>query len=274
MKNTIKGDPMSEKITTQLKYKLYEDSVQCHESDIEFMNEEFKKHRGKDPLILREDFGGTGAMACDWVKQGPKHEAYAIDLDPEPIGYGKEHHFSRLAVSERDRMHYLESNVLDSFKFEADIVAAFNFSYFIFKKRSELLHYFKRVREDLHNDGAFFLDLFGGTGCCQELIEETEHDEHSYFWDCDNYNPVTGEVLYYIHFKTHKDKKRYDRVFTYDWRMWNLPELQDLLYEAGFSKVVTYWEEDDDDGGGNGVFYEAEDAENCESWVTYLCALK
>lgn len=260
-------------ISTELKYRLYEDSVQNHETDIDFMNQEYKKFRKKSPLVLREDFGGTGAMACDWVKQSPKHTAHAVDLDPEPIAYGKENHYSRLAVSERDRMHYHQANVLDTFEEKVDIIAAFNFSYFIFKKRADLLSYFKKVREGLKEDGAFFVDLFGGTDCCQEMVEETEHDDHSYFWDCDSYNPITGEVLYYIHFKTLDDDVKYEKVFTYDWRMWTLPELRDLLEEAGFSKVVSYWEGDDGEGGGNGEFTAVTDAEQCESWVTYLCAL-
>jgi len=62
-------------------------------------------------------------------------------------------------------------------------------------------------------------------------------------------------------------------VFTYDWRFWMLPEIKDLLLEAGFSEVKTYWEGDDEDGGGNGVFTEAKDAENCDAWVTYIGAI-
>ena len=32
------------------------------------------------------------------------------------------------------------------------------------KKRKQLLEYFTRVREGLNDQGAFFIDLFGGTG--------------------------------------------------------------------------------------------------------------
>jgi len=31
-----------------------------------------------------------------------------------------------------------------------------------------------------------------------------------------------------------------DRAFSYYWRMWTLPELQELLQEAGFVKVTVY----------------------------------
>jgi hypothetical protein len=261
-------------IPQKLKYELYEQAVQCHENDIEFMNREFRVHRERAPHLLREDFGGTGAMACDWVKQGINYSAWAIDLDPEPQAYGMEHHFSRLTKTEQDRMKFIRGNVLEPYAFKADIIAAFNFSYFIFKKRTLLVDYFKKTREGLVDDGVLFLDIFGGTECHQEMVEETEHDDFTYFWDCDAYNPITSEVQYYIHFKTHQDKVKYEKAFSYDWRMWGLTEVIDALYDAGYSKVIPYWEEDDDDGGGNGHFYQADKAEHCESWVTYLVALK
>lgn len=261
----------SSELPVDIKYRLYESSVQCVEADLAFLNKEYKKIYKRKPLTLREDFGGTGAMACKWVAQSKSHEAYAVDLDPEPINYGKENHYAELSSLEQKRMHYIQGNVLDSYPFKTDIIVAFNFSYFIFKKRADLLHYFKQVRAGLGKEGAFFIDLFGGHECAQPLEEETEHKNHSYFWDCDSYNPITSEVQYYIHFKY--QGKKYREVFSYDWRMWGLQELRDILTDAGFSETITFWEEDDDDGGGNGTFYRTKSAENCDSWVTYICAI-
>ena len=260
------------KITTDMKYKLYETSVQNHLGDIEFINEEYKRIRGRLPLSLREDFCGTGALACDWVRQSRDHWARGVDLDPEPISYGKKNHYQRLNSKERERMTYVEGNVLDPYDFKTDVVVAFNFSYFIFKKRLQLLNYFKQVREGLGSEGIFFVDIFGGTECFQELEEETEFGEHSYYWDCDRYNPLTNEALYFIHFKLGKKGKKYREVFTYDWRHWTVAEIVELMEEAGFSNVQTYWEEDDDEdeGEGSGEFYPSECEENCESWVTYV----
>jgi hypothetical protein len=260
------------KLSLEDKYKLYESSVQNHESDIDFINKEYRRLFGKLPMSLREDFGGTAAMACDWVKQSDNHVAWGVDLDIEPIRYGRENHYSKLSEDEQKRMQYIEGNVLENRDFKSDIVVGFNFSYFIFKERKTLLDYFKKVREGLNDNGAFFIDLFGGTDACQEMVEETDHDDHTYFWDCDSFNPITSEVLYYIHFE--QKGVKYERVFTYDWRMWGLRELQDIMHEAGFSKVVAYWEGEDGDGGGDGNFYPSTEEENCESWVTYLCAIK
>jgi len=258
-------------ISVELKYKLYEKSVQNHMADIEFIEEEFKKLRGTSPKTLREDFGGTGAMACDWVKRGADRKAWAIDLDPEPVKYGKEKHFSKLNSEEGTRMEYIMGNVLDDYDFKSDVTVAFNFSYFIFKKRADLLKYFKKVKKNLGENGVFFVDIFGGTECYQEMVEETEFDKHSYYWDCDKYNPLTNEVLYYIHFKNKGTK--YKKVFTYDWRHWTVREISELMEEAGFKTVQTYWEGEDDDGEGDGEFFVSNDEENCESWVTYVVGM-
>lgn len=261
-------------LSVEEKYKLYEASVQNSPADIEFLNKEYKRIFKKSATTLREDFGGTAQLTCLWAKQSKKHIGYAIDLDPEPVAYGKKHHLSKLSSSEQKRVHYIMGNVLEKQDFSTDIVAAFNFSYFIFKERQTMLKYFKRVYKSLNKNGAFFLDIFGGTESYDTLVEETDHGSHSYFWDCDKYNPITNECLYYIHFKT-KDGKKHEEVFTYDWRMWSIQEIVELLQEAGFDEVKTYWEEDEEDSDeGSGVFYESKDEENCESWVTYIVGLK
>jgi hypothetical protein len=68
------------------------------------------------------------------------------------------------------------------------------------------------------------------------------------------------------------------RAFSYHWRFWNLPELRDLLLEAGFERVETWFEqteESDRQGLGNGSFVLDESGEtssDCAAWVAYLIA--
>ena len=261
------------KIPIDLKYKLYEESVQAFEGDIDFINKEFKRFRKRKPLSLYEDFGGTGILSCEWVKQSDKHTACAIDLDPEPIKHGRDNHYAILKAAQQSRMVYLQENVLNKRAGKCDVNVAFNFSYFIFKTREDLLKYFKRVKNSLNDEGVFFVDIFGGSDARKELMEETEYDEHSYYWDCDSYNPITGEVLYYIHFKTHKNDKMYRKVFTYDWRMWTPVEIKEIMYEVGFKDVLTYWEGEDEDGDGDGEFTITSDVQQCDSWVSYIAGL-
>jgi len=264
----------SSDLPVDLKYDLYEKSVQNPENDMLFLNQEFERLRKRRALTLREDFGGTGMLACVWGSQSADHHAWAVDLDQEPIDLGKKRHWSKLHDLEKERVTYLHGNVLENRDFKSDIVVAFNFSYFIFKDRPLMLSYFKKVLEGLEKDGMFAVDIFGGTECHQELEEETEHEGHSYFWDCDSYNALNNHCTYYIHFQTHHDKKKYLKAFHYDWRHWSMAEIVDLMQEAGFSKVLTYWEGTDEDGEGDGIFYESKTEENCESWVTYIVGLK
>jgi len=70
------------------------------------------------------------------------------------------------------------------------------------------------------------------------------------------------------------DGSKINKAFTYEWRFWTLPELQDALMEAGFSQVVVYWEGADEDGGGNGQWKIDTRGEACAGWVAYIAALK
>lgn len=256
------------------KYFYYEKSVQNPENEIEFFNEKYMELKGKKALTLREDFCGTGSITCAWVKQSPKHESWGIDLDPEPVEYGKLNHLSQLSDEEQTRVHYQLENVLNASTPKVDICFAFNFSYFIFKKRKELLDYFKAVHKALNDDGVFFIDLFGGPDSQTVMTDVISHEGFKYFWECQMFNPMTNNCRFAIHFKRKGEQKRKD-VFVYEWRMWFMSELRDLMEEAGFSKTVGYWEgEDEEDGSGDGEFFATDEAENCDAWVTYIAATK
>jgi hypothetical protein len=246
--------------------------VQTPETEVDFMRTWFKKMHGRWPTTLREDFGGTGAISCTWVSKGPQNEAFAVDLDPEPIAMGVERHFSKLPPKARARMHYIQGNVLDKRDFKVDVICAFNFSYFIFKRRAQLLSYFKKVRQGLDKQGMFFIDLFGGPESQKIVTDVRKMKGLTYYWECQSFNPITAECTFAIHFRDAKGKK-HENVFTYDWRLWTLAELRELLEEAGFSRSIAFWEGDDDKGGGNGEYEPSEIGENCDAWVSYVAAL-
>lgn len=260
-------------LSIEKKHELYEKSVQSVDTEVEFLAENYKRFFKKEPISLREDFSGTSALCAEWIKNGDNRTAIGIDIDESPMKYGWDRHFSKLTEEQKKRFEFVCSDVKTIKERKSDITVAFNFSYMIFKKRKELLDYFKSVYDSLNEEGVFFIDLLGGPEVQEVLEEETEYDNHSYFWDCDSFNPINNDVKFAIHFKV--DGRKYQNVFTYDWRLWSLPELRDILEEAGFSKTYAYWEEDDDESDeGSGDFYITEEAENCESWVTYIAALK
>ena len=65
------------------------------------------------------------------------------------------------------------------------------------------------------------------------------------------------------------------RIFSYEWRLWGLTELKDILDDAGFSRVDCYWEGTDEDGeSGNGIFTREQKGERCPSYIAYLVAQK
>ena len=154
-----------------------------------------------------------------------------------------------------------------------DVTGAFNFSYWIFDQRVKLRCYFENVYDNLNPDGVFFLDAFGGFDAYRELQESTEFDGFTYIWDQAQYFPVTGRMKTHIHFKF-SDGSRMKKAFTYDWRVWTLPEIREILDEAGFRKSTVYFEYQDDDGEGLGEWYADSRGKADATWVANIAAEK
>jgi SAM-dependent methyltransferase len=255
------------------RHELYEASVQNVEEECEFVAQRFSEIRGRTALSFREDFCGTASAACEWVRQGSQHTAIGVDIDPDVLAWGREHRLNRLTEKQRARLKLVESNVLDVRTDAVDVVGAFNFSYYLFKKRAEMLRYFRTVYDSLKDDGIFFLDAYGGYEAFEEMKEKTKQEGFTYVWHQAKYYPVTGETLCHIHFRF-PDGSKMKKAFTYDWRLWTLPEILELLEEAGFRKSTVYWEGADEDGEGDGIFTPEEKGEADAGWIAYLVAEK
>jgi SAM-dependent methyltransferase len=254
------------------KYELYRKAVQSAENDVQFIRDTYVELKKKQPRVFREDFCGTFALSTEWIKLNPRHESIGIDLDPEPIAYGKQNYFSKLKPEQQRRLKLIEGNVMDPNLPKADIVAAMNFSYFCFKQRDLLKKYFANVYRTLGKDGIFLIDLFGGSQCYSAIEDTIKHEGFTYYWDQTGFDPVTNEALFYIHFRV--KGKKIERVFTYDWRLWSIPELRDIMAEVGFKKSHVYWEGTAKDGSGDGNFTRVDHGEACESWIAYVVAEK
>ncbi len=259
------------------RHELYELSVQCAEAEIDFVDETFRRLRKRKAMLLREDFCGTANVCCEWVKRGYKRRAIGIDLDPEVLAWGREHRLAQLKKSQRARVSLMQKNVLDAKTERPDIISAMNFSYWLLQDRASLKRYFKRVRAALKDDGVFFLDAYGGYDSHTEIVEEREIDDggdgFTYIWEQAAFNPITHNLVCHIHF-AFPDGSEMRNAFSYDWRLWTLPEVRDLLDEAGFKNVTVYWQGWDDDGEPDGDFRPATDAEADAGWICYLTAEK
>ncbi len=179
-------------------------------------------------MSLREDFCGTASLACEWVRTGPRRHAIGVDLDADVLDWGRRNRVARLPETARARVKLLNDDVRSVSTDPVDIVGAFNFSYFCFKTRDEMRGYFARVHGALNADGLFFLDAFGGPEASDFTKEKTKIDGFTYVWEQAEFEPVTSRILCHIHFKF-PDGSKIKRAFTYDWRLWTLPELRELL---------------------------------------------
>lgn len=254
------------------RHELYERSVQAVDAEIDFVDETFTALRGRQAARLREDFCGTGNTSCEWVRRRPGNYAVGVDLDTEVMAWGRQHHVANLAGDASERVALVEGNVLSADVIDQDIVLAMNFSYMVFKERPVLRDYFSRVRESLNDDGIFFLDAFGGYDAFRVVKEHTEYDDFRYTWHQAAYNPITGDMRCHIHFKFN-DGSQLKRAFSYEWRMWTLPEIREILSEAGFAKVTVYWQGwDENEEEADGEFYPATEAEPDAGWICYIVA--
>lgn len=254
------------------KHELYENSVQNAGAEIDFVDETFRKRRNRTPTKLREDFCGTAQVCCEWVRRRHANIAHGVDIDPEVLQWGREKHLNKLINGAADRIHLHNRDVMKVKPEPVDVVLAMNFSYWLFKDRAVMKKYFKKVYNALVDDGIFFLDAFGGYEAFQEMEESTKYKKYTYIWDQETYSPVTGDCTFHIHFKF-KDGSRLKNAFTYEWRLWTLPELNEMLKECGFHPVV-YWEGTDKHGEGNGIFTPETRGEADASWVAYIVAEK
>lgn len=254
------------------RYALYEEAVQDAPVEMEFVDELYSDLRGHEAKVLREDFCGSAWAACEWVKRGREKRAIGVDLDGDVLNWGRERHLEKLSADEQRRIELIEGDVLATPTNKADITVAMNFSYWIFKTRSQLRAYFETVHKGLAEDGIFVMDCFGGYEAFQDEYKEKRGcDGFTYVWEQEDYDPVSGDYTCHISFRF-PDKSRLERAFSYHWRLWTLPEIRELLQEAGFGKVTIWWQGEDEDGEADGEFEPVDRGDADPAWICYLVA--
>lgn len=255
-------------------YRLYEAAVQDPEGDVKRVQRMFRRRFGRPPRLLREDFCGTAAMACEWVRGHRENRAWGIDIDPEPLAWSRRHHLPGLRDHQLRRLELLQGDVREVSLEPVDVTVAFNFSYLVFQRRSELKRYFEIVRSGLRPEGLLVLDLYGGAEAMQTMTELRDCEGFDYVWDQDVFDPIQHHAVNHIHFEF-EDGSRIDRAFSYDWRLWTLPELRDVLEDAGFSASDVYWEgTDQKTNEGTGTYYRATSAPDDPAWIAYVVAVR
>jgi len=255
-------------------HALYQESVQGVEFELDFVDNTFHELRGRAPRRLREDFCGTAQSAAEWVTRSPCNEAIGVDVDPAVLAWGWENNIAPLADDQKQRIDLLPEDVMAVDAGHFDVIQAFNFSYWFFQERAEMMRYFSAVHRDLVDDGVLFLDAFGGYEAHRCQREKTKMEGYTYIWEQAAYNPLNAEMVCFIHFHF-PDGSKLPRAFSYNWRLWGAKELREILAEVGFSGSRLYvqaFDEETDEPVDR--FDETEEIPDYASWIAYLVAEK
>ncbi|MCK4564240.1 MAG: class I SAM-dependent methyltransferase [Verrucomicrobia bacterium] len=276
---------MAKKKTAPDLHWLYEAAVQNVDTDLDFAKRVYSKHWKRKPLTVREDFCGTAKLACRWVARNKKNEAWGIDFHQPTLDWGVEYNVAELSDEQRQRLHLICGDVLEARTPKVDMALALNFSFCVFKQRDTLRHYFKTVAKSLNDEGVFVMDIYGGTESVMAKNDDVreipgfttpdgvEISDFDYLWEQAKYNPITHHTTCHIHFKV-PGHGSINKAFTYDWRLWTLPELQEILLEAGFSKADVYLHDFDDDGESDETFRLRKTCENAQGWIAYVVGIR
>lgn len=214
------------------RFDLYERCVQSPGATVRFLE---AIHAGS-PRVLREDFSGGAALCVAWARLGKDRRAVAVDLDPVPLG----------RVRGVERVRAVLADVREAAS-GADILAALNFPIGYWHSRRDLLAYLRLCKRRLRPGGVFVADIYGGRDAMAQRtitadLEMPDGTPVRYEWEQRDADPVTARVLNVIHFRVGRgpNARTLRNAFTYDWRLWSIPELVDACREAGFARVDVY----------------------------------
>jgi hypothetical protein len=261
------------------RHAFYEVAVQGPEWDIDFLERAFRSHNDREPRTFREDFCSTAALATAWAQRGPERHAWAVDLDPEPLAWASAHRLPWVREAAK-RVKLVRADVRRPQRPRVDIACALNFSWWVFHERADLLAYLRAARAGLVDGGVLVLNAFGGARAERTLIERTRKRASSapdgtivprftYVWQQGRFNALDRRLLAWIHFEPERGP-RMVRAFTYDWRMWTLPELREAARESGF-RSFDVWTEGWDAARRThtGTLHRRAKLDNDDCWIAY-----
>jgi SAM-dependent methyltransferase len=275
--------PVSRSPLARDRHALYEASVQSADYDLDFFERVFRHHRGRTFRRFREDFCGTAQLSCAWALRRPENESWGVDLDAPTLEWARREHLSRMHGAAK-RVTLIRGDVREVTRPRVELATAMNFSWWVFHTRDDLRDYFRAVRRSMGPDGVFIANIFGGTGAMEPLEEKRRIPASqgpdglripafTYIWEQASFNPIDHHLVCHIHFRL-GDGTKIRRAFTYDWRLWTLPEVQEIMREAGFASTEVYVE------GWNHKKHEPDEIyrrrksfDNQEGWLAYVAGI-
>lgn len=264
-------------------HALYEASVQSADYDLDFFERVYRRHHGHTFRRFREDFCGTAMLSCAWALRRPGNGSWGVDMDRATLAWARREHLARMRDAAR-RVTLVRADVRSVTRPRVDLVTAMNFSYWVFKRREDLREYFRTARRSLTKGGLLVVNIYGGTGAMEPLEEKRKIaasqgpdglriPAFTYIWEQASFNPVDHHLTCHIHFQL-GDGTKLRRAFSYDWRMWMLPEVQEVMREAGFPATEVYVE------GWNHKKHEPDEVyrlrtrfDNQEGWLAFVVGI-
>ena len=246
---------------------LYRLAVQHPLAEVAFVEHAWAVVHGEDsePMLLREDFAGTCAVAAAWAQSDPDREAMAIELDKPTAAWAADR------FDDPD-LHIVAADVMDVGEPAVDVTLALNFSVLIYHDEARLLAYLRHAVAGLNAGGLLILDLFGGPGVREPSMQQKqiEPDEggfetFTYRWEQRGLDTKSGHIDCRIHFKL-SDGTLLDDAFVYDWRLWSPAEIIDLALQAGFIAASFWWH----DPSEPGRYQPVQEVPTGRDWVGYV----
>ena len=258
------------------KFVCYQHSVQEPDHEVRVFDQVYREAYKTKPMTLREDFCGTFAVSCEWAKSDKNRQAIGLDICPETLAWGTENNLGKLKAKVAERIEVLEQDVRSRTVPKVDVLAAQNFSFWCFKTRAEVVNYFKTACENLGEKGVMVMDMMGGKECYASGVTDKRtiikgKEGFKYHWEQAYFNPVTADCSFFIHFKF-GDGSMIRKAFEYHWRFWTIPEVREMLAEAGFSTSKVYWDIADEDEDAD--WQAVDEAPNDDSWLCYVVGIK
>ncbi|MEX2213572.1 MAG: hypothetical protein WD768_05565 [Phycisphaeraceae bacterium] len=257
------------------KLSLYQAAVQHPQAEVSFLARAYLHYRGELPTRLREDFAGTCAVAGAWVQMHEDCRALAVESHGPTARWAQREQAKELGEAAQD-LHIVEADVMALASPKVDVVCALNFSTFIYHDRAALLRYFKHARKCLAKNGLLVIDAYGGPGAMKVAAQRrrVEGLPCEYVWEQVSCNAIDARVDCRIHF-AFDDGSTMKSAFRYDWRLWTLPELVELMREAGFAQAQVWCDQyDAKKGTSDGVYRPLARMNEREDWVAYVIGVK
>ena len=145
------------------KLELYQHAVQHPAAEVGFLLRAYHHYHRAFPTKLKEDFAGGAAVASAFVALNENHRALAVDAHAQTVRWARQRAKRELGERAID-LHLICADVLAVATPKVDVIAAMNFSTFIYHDRASLCRYFQHARRSLTAKGMLVIDAFGGPG--------------------------------------------------------------------------------------------------------------